>query len=140
MQANWWARNLRRSSRFYRRQSVLGGHGGWIGATYGTRDLPSANDGPPVAGAVILAWVHRVISNLKSWALGVYHGLRDKHLRSYRDEIVSRLSRRRSRHATFHCLLGIGMRTKPVTYKMLISPEAAGNAFIHAFLDNRLSF
>ncbi len=39
---------------------------------------------------VVLPWIHRVFSNLKTWALGVYHGL----------------------------------RTKPVTYQMLISPEA----------------
>jgi len=35
---------------------------------------------------VILPWVHRIFSNLKVWALGVYHGLRRKHLQSYLDE------------------------------------------------------
>jgi len=29
-----------------------------------------------MAAHVVLPWVHRVFSNLKVWALGVYHGLR----------------------------------------------------------------
>jgi hypothetical protein len=32
-----------------------------------------------------------VFSNLKTWALGVYHGLRRKHLQAYLDEFVFRL-------------------------------------------------
>ena len=92
--------------------------------------LPTARHEPHVIGAMaahlVLPWVHRVFSNLKTWALGVYHGLRPKHLQSYLDEFVFRFNRRHTRHAAFQSLLGIGMRTKPVTYKMLISPEAAG--------------
>lgn len=53
-------------------------------------------------------------------------GLRDKHLQSYLDRFVFRFNRRRTRQAAFHSLLGIGMRAKPLTYKMLISPEVAG--------------
>jgi hypothetical protein len=30
----------------------------------------------------ILPWIHRVFSNFKTWAPGVYHGLRDKHLQA----------------------------------------------------------
>ena len=29
-----------------------------------------------IAAHVVLPWVHRIFSNLKVWALGVYHGLR----------------------------------------------------------------
>ena len=43
-----------------------------------------------MAAHVVLPWTHRVFSNLKTWALGVYHGLRDKHLQSYLDEFVFR--------------------------------------------------
>ncbi len=92
--------------------------------------LPAARHEPHVIGAMaahlVLPWVHRVFSNLKTWALGVYHGLRPKHLQSYLDEFVFRFNRRHTRHAAFQSLLGIGLRTKPVTYKMLIAPEAAG--------------
>ena len=78
----------------------------------------------PMAAHIVLPWVHRVFSNLKTWALGVYHGLRRRHLQSYLDEFVFRFNRRRTRHAAFRSLLGIAGAAKPLTYKMLISPEA----------------
>jgi hypothetical protein len=78
----------------------------------------------PMAAHVVLPWTHRVFSNLKTWALGVYHGLRRKHLQSYLDEFVFRFNRRKTRHAAFRSLLAIGVTAKHTTYKMLISPEA----------------
>jgi hypothetical protein len=68
---------------------------------------------------VILPAVHRVISNLKAWALGVYHGLRRRHLGAYLEEFVFRFNRRKNRHAGFATLLGLGARHAPLTYKML---------------------
>lgn len=74
---------------------------------------------------LVLPWVHRVFANLKRWALGVCHGLRrDKHLQTHLDEFVFRFNRRRTRHAAFRSLLGIGLTLKPLTYNMLIKPEA----------------
>ena len=78
----------------------------------------------PMAAHVALPWIHRVFSNLKTWALGVYHGLRKKHLQAYLDEFVFRFNRRRTRHAAFRSLLGIGVARKHVTYNILIQPEA----------------
>ena len=90
---------------------------------------PGVDHDPHVVGAmaahVVLPWTHRVFSNLKTWALGVYHGLRDKHRQSYLDEFVFRFNRRRSRHAAFSSLFTIALAAKPVTYKMLIEPDAA---------------
>src|SRR6202008_3492881 len=43
-----------------------------------------------MAAHIVLPWTHRVFSNLKTWALGVYHGLRREHLQSYLDEFVFR--------------------------------------------------
>jgi hypothetical protein len=43
----------------------------------------------------VLSWAHRVFANLKRWALGVYHGLRQKHLQSYLDEFIFRSNRLR---------------------------------------------
>ena len=77
-----------------------------------------------MAAHIVLPWVHRIFSNLKVWALGVYHGLRRKHLQSYLDEFVFRFNRRRTRHAAFRSLLGIAAAHQPLSYKMLISPEA----------------
>ena len=77
-----------------------------------------------IAAHVVLPWVHRIFSNLKIWALGVYHGLRRPHLQSYLDEFVFRFNRRRTPHAAFRSLLGIAAGHAPLTYNMLISPEA----------------
>ena len=91
---------------------------------------PNIDHDPRVVGKMaahlVLPWTHRIFANLKRWALGVYHGLRRRHLQSYLDEFVFRFNRRRTRHAAFRTLLGIGTRTRPVTYKMLIAPEATG--------------
>ena len=104
------------------------------GATAKTDGLPSYAGAPGVqhdphvigkmAAHIVLPWVHRVFSNLKVWALGVYHGLRRRHVQSYLDEFVFRFNRRRTRHAAFRTLLGIGARHPPLSYKMLTSPEA----------------
>jgi ISXO2-like transposase domain/Family of unknown function (DUF5681) len=77
-----------------------------------------------MAAHIVLPWVHRIFSNLKVWALGVYHGLRRKHLQSYLDEFVFRFNRLRTRHAAFRSLLGIAAAQPPRPYKMLISPES----------------
>jgi hypothetical protein len=78
----------------------------------------------PMAAHVVLPWTHRMFSNLKRWALGVYHGLRRKHLQSYLDEFVFRFNRRCARHAAFRSLLSSVVARKPTTYRMLIAPEA----------------
>ena len=91
---------------------------------------PGVSHDPHVIGKmaahVILPWVHRIFSNLKVWALGVYHGLRRRHLQSYLDEFVFRFNRRHTRHAAFRSLLGIAAGHEPLTYQMLISPEVRG--------------
>lgn len=78
----------------------------------------------PMAAHLVLPWTHRVFANLKRWALGVYHGLRRKHLQSYIDEFAFRFNRRHTRHAAFRSLLGIAVAKMPTTYNMLIKPEA----------------
>lgn len=99
---------------------------GWAGYP----GAPVVSHDPHVVGKmaahVVLPWVHRVFSNLKTWALGVYHGLRPQHLQAYLDEFVFRFNRRRTRHAAFRSILGIGLAIKPATYKMLIAPELKG--------------
>jgi transposase-like protein len=78
----------------------------------------------PMAAHIVLPWTHRVFANLKRWALGVYHGLRRKHLQAYLDEFTFRFNRRHTRHAAFRSLLAIAVTKIPATYKMLIKPEA----------------
>src|SRR6201981_3584655 len=95
-----------------------------------TGDWPSYSDIPdikhkaitvgPMAAPIVLPWIHRLFSNLKRWGLGVYHGLRRTNLQHYLDEFVFRFNRRRTRHAAFGTLLGIGARTAPAPYRVLI--------------------
>jgi hypothetical protein len=89
---------------------------------------PGVRHDPHVVGKmaahVVLPWCHRIFSNVKVWALGVYHGLRRQHFQSYLDEFVFRFNRRRTRHAAFRSLLGIAAARAPLTYSMLIAPEA----------------
>jgi hypothetical protein len=63
-----------------------------------------------MAAHVVLPWVHRVFSNMKRWAIGVFHGLRGQHLQAHLDEFVFRWNRRRWRRASFDTLLGLSMR------------------------------
>src|ERR1700747_1533052 len=99
-----------------------------------TDDWPSYNDIPdikhktitvgPMAAHIVLPWAHRLFSNLKRWGLGVYHGLRRTNLQHYLDEFVFRFNRRHTRHAAFNTLLGIGVRTAPAPYQVLIHKAA----------------
>ncbi|MTJ81311.1 MAG: IS1595 family transposase [Telmatospirillum sp.] len=99
---------------------------GWSGYI-GTPDLThEPHVVGPMAAHIVLPWVHRIFSNLKTWALGVYHGLRKSHLQAYLDEFVFRFNRRRTPHAAFRSLLGIGVAVKPATYKMLIDAGVRG--------------
>jgi hypothetical protein len=98
----------------------------WLGYPGAPDVAPDPHVIGPIAAHVVLPWIHRVFSNLKTWALGVYHGLRRKHLQAYLDEFVFRCNRRRTRNAAFRSLLGIGVTLKHVTYNMLIQPEAQG--------------
>jgi hypothetical protein len=77
------------------------------------------------AGHNGLHWIRHVFSDLEVWALGVPHGLRREHLQSYLDEFVFRFNSRRARDAAFTALLGIAAAHQPVTYKMLVSRQAA---------------
>ena len=73
------------------------------------------------AAHLVLPWVHRVFANAKRWGLGVYHGLRQKHLQAYLDEFVFRFNRRRTPAAAFDRLLGLAASLQPASYQMLIS-------------------
>ena len=94
---------------------------GWSG--YAT--LTDVKHDPRVIGDapahLVLPWIHRVFANAKRWALGVCHGLREKHLQTYLDEFVFRFNRRRTPHAAFDRLLGLSLTLEPATYQMLVA-------------------
>ena len=53
--------------------------------------------------------------------MGVYHGLRPKHLQAYLDEFVFRFNRRHTPHVAFDRLLGLSLALQPATYQVLVS-------------------
>ena len=85
--------------------------------------VPHVSHDPHVIGNmaahIVLPGIHRLFSNLKTWGLGVYHGLRRKHLQAYLDEYVFRFNRRKSPHAAFDTLLGLAAGHDPASYNML---------------------
>jgi ISXO2-like transposase domain/Transposase zinc-ribbon domain len=88
---------------------------------------PNVTHDPVTVGStaahMVLPWIHKIFSNLKTWSLGVFHGLRRKHLQAYLDEFVFRFNRRHDRAAAFDTILRIASRLKQATYKMVIAPE-----------------
>lgn len=62
----------------------------------------------------------------KTWALGVYHGLRRKHFKVYLDEFVFRFNRRHTRHASFASLLRIAVTITPRTYNQIVQLGSTG--------------
>lgn len=58
----------------------------------------------------VLKWVHRIFSNFKRWAMGTYHGLREKHIDIYCNEFVFRWNRRRSFQTSIDTMLGLLVR------------------------------
>jgi hypothetical protein len=57
-------------------------------------------------------------------SVGASPSLRKTNLQHYLDEFVFRFNRRRTRHAAFETLLGIGARTVPAPYRVLIRKDA----------------
>ncbi len=57
----------------------------------------------------------RVFSNLKRWASGVFHGLRQADVQRYLDAFVYRWNRRHHRRSAFDTLLRIGTGLGPAS-------------------------
>jgi transposase-like protein len=64
--------------------------------------------------------IDRIFGALRTWVLGVYHGLRRRHLQSYLDEFVFRFETRRARHAAFPVLIALAASHPPLTYGTVV--------------------
>ena len=69
---------------------------------------------------IALKWIHRVFSNMQRWAMGTFHGFREKHLDAYLNEFVFRWNRRRFFRSTVDTLLGIGQRLGRTTWRDIV--------------------
>jgi transposase-like protein/Zn ribbon nucleic-acid-binding protein len=90
-------------------------HGGYSGLkAMGYRHYPYLVG--PMAAHVVLPWIHRVFTLLKRWGLGVYHGVRRKHVQEYLDEYTFRFNRRKWRKVSFEKILGLTAIYGPIHF------------------------
>lgn len=73
-----------------------------------------AVSGNPEAYQHWLPWVHKFISNAKSWINGTHHGVRDKHIERYLGEYTYRFNRRHDVGRLFHRALAACSVAQPV--------------------------
>jgi transposase-like protein/ribosomal protein L37AE/L43A len=66
-----------------------------------------------------LLWLHKVISNIKTFIAGTHHGLDKKHLQRYFNEFTYRFNRRREHSQLFMRLLNACVLASTITYKEL---------------------
>jgi transposase-like protein len=73
-----------------------------------------------------LHWLHVIVSNLKAFITGTYHGLDKKHLQLYVIEFCYRFNRRRFGSRIFHRLLTVcASTTAIITYPQLVGDAAS---------------
>jgi hypothetical protein len=87
----------------------------------GYEHLPVAERGSAQVAEEYLPLIHLVFSNLKSWILGVHHGVDPQHLQSYLNEYTFRFNRRFYPFNSFRSLLGIASDSESPTYAKLYS-------------------
>lgn len=66
-----------------------------------------------------LKWLHKIISNVKSFIQGTFHGLDARHLQAYLDEFCYRFNRRKFTGQWFDRLLECCVFSKTITYPEL---------------------
>ena len=98
--------------------------GYWPLAAAGVDHDPVAQ-GEPANAAEILPWAHVVISNLKTWLRGTFHGVSHKHLRRYLAEFAYRFNRRWHEDELFPFVLRRALKSDPLPYHRL-KAEAVG--------------
>jgi hypothetical protein len=67
-----------------------------------------------------LPWVHKFISNAKTWLVGTHHGVESKYLHRYLAEYIYRFNRRHDPDGLFHRALTACAIATPVTTGALL--------------------
>ena len=81
-------------------------------------DYQVTDQNPEIIGRW-LPWVHRFISNAKTWLLGTHHGVDAWHLNRYMAEYTYRFNRRHDPDSLFHRALYACSLASPVTLHAL---------------------
>jgi len=77
--------------------------------------------GDPEVADEFLPIIHLVFANLKTWLIGIHHGVSAQHLQAYLNEFTFRFNRRFYPFNAFRSLLGIAGEAKAPTYDELYS-------------------
>ena len=71
-----------------------------------------------------LHWLHTIISNLKAFVVGTYHGIDKKHLQRYFDEFCYRFNRRKFEGQFFNRLLSACAEGRCITYSQIVGTDS----------------
>jgi transposase-like protein len=98
---------------------------GWEGynelTDMGYKHFPIVTGSDAKKTETFLPLIHLVFSNLKTWLLGIHHGVSPKHLQAYLNEFTFRFNRRFYPFNAFRSLLGIAGDASAPTYADLYS-------------------
>jgi transposase-like protein len=89
----------------------------------GYKHFAATEVGDPSVAEECLPIIHLVFANLKSWLLGIHHGVSHQHLQAYLNEFTFRFNRRFYPFNGFRSLLGIAGGAVAPTYDELYSGE-----------------
>jgi len=87
----------------------------------GYKHFAATEVGDPSVAEECLPIIHLVFANLKSWLLGIHHGVSHQHLQAYLNEFTFRFNRRFYPFNGFRSLLGIAGGAVAPTYDELYS-------------------
>jgi len=82
-----------------------------------------AECGDPEVADEFLPIIHLVFANLKTWLIGIHHGVSARHLQAYLNEFTFRFNRRFYPFNAFRSLLGIAGGVRAPTYDELYSGD-----------------
>lgn len=85
-------------------------------AEHGYGHTPVAERGDPQVAEEFMPIINLVFSNLKTWLLGIHHGVSPQHLQAYLNEFTFRFNRRHYPFNAFRSLLGIAGDVTAPTY------------------------
>ena len=92
-------------------------------ASAGMNTLPLRECGDPEVAEDYLPIIHLVFANLKTWLIGIHHGVSHQHLQAYLNEFTFRFNRRFYPFNAFRSLLGIAGDVSAPTFDELYSGE-----------------
>ena len=100
---------------------VTDGHRGYSPLQSAGVDHEATKLATPDAAGEVLPWAHTIISNLKAWLIGTFHGISHKHLDRYLKEFIYRFNRRWNEDKLFYFLTRRAIEGKPLPYHRLIA-------------------